>query len=334
MPALPPMAPDLGFQQVQDLARRDGILARIAPSVQSTAPIVQEPVIEPVDVPQVRKPGILAQLGSGIGKALQDPATQRALMAWGSELLSGGGFGRAYQAGQMANDSYNLMRLREQQQELAAAEAGRKAMRDDALLGLEERKVGVLEGRLGLDRDQAESLARFREMQGRAALINATSLAKHRQDLISQGYSRIEADREVANLRSATALAVARIGASKESGRSIPPSQATGILAQVLPPDVVEMARLTPGMIPELMDAATGGYINGGFVGADEAVRGILDQYRPVGKGNPFVTNRFERTEPRQSGQQPVEIANDADYAKLPSGTVFKGPDGVVRVKP
>jgi hypothetical protein len=30
----------------------------------------------------------------------------------------------------------------------------------------------------------------------------------------------------------------------------------------------------------------------------------------------------------------PVQIANDEEYADLPSGTVFVGPDGVTRTKP
>ena len=53
----------------------------------------------------------------------------------------------------------------------------------------------------------------------------------------------------------------------------------------------------------------------------------------PPKKGTAGPMSRQEQA-PAKGAQAPVAVKDDADYAKLPSGTVFIGPDGKQRTKP
>jgi hypothetical protein len=54
---------------------------------------------------------------------------------------------------------------------------------------------------------------------------------------------------------------------------------------------------------------------------------------KPKPKGG-ALTRPTQKSAPQASASAPVKIASDADYAKLPKGTIFVGPDGVKRTKP
>ena len=65
--------------------------------------------------------------------------------------------------------------------------------------------------------------------------------------------------------------------------------------------------------------------VQGLLVEVPEAQRGALPSQQRAPQA--------QQQKPVQAGG-PVRIAGDADYARLPSGTVFIGPDGKRRTKP
>ena len=62
-------------------------------------------------------------------------------------------------------------------------------------------------------------------------------------------------------------------------------------------------------------------------------VGAAADKPKPKPKGG-ALTRPAQKSAPQASASAPVKIASDADYAKLPKGTIFVGPDGVKRTKP
>jgi len=96
-------------------------------------------------------------------------------------------------------------------------------------------------------------------------------------------------------------------------------------------------ADATPAEVEKMVEAATKAEIDAGAVGADEIDaareknRARIEKVLGISKPDDGIKRTGGSSGTKEN---PAEVNNRSDWEKLPSGTFFTGPDGVLRTKP